>query len=69
VTRVLRFVAGGAYVDVVRPPFTTEQFFAVFRDYNEASFRAAFGRHFTFAEEAPIPGMTRTIFRMERRET
>jgi hypothetical protein len=36
VTRVLRFVAGGAYVDVVRPPFTTEQFFAVFRDYNEA---------------------------------
>jgi hypothetical protein len=41
----------------------------VFVEYTEASFRTAFGRHFTIAEEAPIPGMTRTVFRMERRES
>jgi len=38
----------------------------VFRDYDDAGFRAAFGRRFRVAEERPLPGSARTLFRMER---
>ena len=38
----------------------------VFRDYDDAGFRAAFGRRFRVAEERPLPGTARVLFRMER---
>ncbi|HEY7591005.1 MAG TPA: hypothetical protein VH723_08430 [Candidatus Limnocylindrales bacterium] len=39
----------------------------VFADYSAEGFRAAFGRRFEILAEAPIPGMTRSLFRMRRR--
>lgn len=38
----------------------------VFPDYTIVGFRTAFGRHFEIDDERPIPGMTRTLFRMTR---
>jgi ribosomal protein L11 methylase PrmA len=38
----------------------------VFRDYDDAGFRAAFGRRFRVAEERALPGSGRVLFRMER---
>jgi hypothetical protein len=38
----------------------------VFSDYTIDGFREAFGRRFEIADERPIPGMTRTLFRMIR---
>jgi SAM-dependent methyltransferase len=39
----------------------------VFPDYTLDGFRAAFARRFEIAEEAPIEGVTRVLFRMTRR--
>lgn len=38
----------------------------VFPDYTIDGFRAAFGRHFVIAEEVPVTGTTRMMFRMAR---
>lgn len=38
----------------------------VFPDYTIDGFRAAFGRHFVIAEEVPVTGTTRMMFRMVR---
>ena len=38
----------------------------VFPDYTIDGFRAAFGHHFVIAEEVPVSGTTRVLFRMAR---
>ena len=39
----------------------------VFPDYTIEGFREAFGRRFEIADEAPVTGTARVLFRMTRR--